>query len=1089
MKLLWCGLLVASVPGWAQNLSTINNLPSREFGQARLDSSLKSLTPNLVEGREFYGPSAIAFDTSVTPPILYVADSLNSRVLAWRNPAGLSRGNPADKVIGQRDFFTTIQQGPGRPGSDLPGGLARPVSLAVDSSGNLYVMDAANNRILRYPAPFSQTGDVVVVDLVIGQTSTTSGIQPGNPVSASTLSLNLTAAGVAIGGIAFDPQGNLWATDAGNHRVLRYPKAALNQVPPKINPAADAVIGQRDAFSNVIPDNDPSNNQKTLSTVRFPVSLSVDPSGGLYVADTYGRVLYYPNPGPNTSATRLLGILPDAVPGQAPLLYPNQYSLAGGTQAGQSNDSPHCVFTYQGKVFVCDTSAHRVARYESPNEWSPATPTTTSPSIATTVGQLGSLTNGCDSARVTCTRANRGLAEPDATTLNLPVGGVFDPSGNLWIADFGNNRVLSYLPSDIYSYPSATKVLGQIDSSSNQADAFNHNAPNLVEGREVWVANGSLIGGGIVVDKSANPPHLYIADTFNNRILGFNDARVVGTDIRSVLTTKADFVIGQPDLYRTTRNCTVTSLNAPCTGDPQVPNDTGLFFPIGLALDAQGNLYVADSGNGRVLRFPKPFDHASGIQRAELVLGQLGFGQPDLTTGQRTMRSPFGLVVFNNGNLGVSDILDNRVLIFRKSGGDFVNGQPASAVVGQPGFSSIGVPPQPTSASLNIPLGLAADDNDRLYVCDFLNNRIVIYSNEGSLTQGDASRFQEPNISQPTGITLAPLGDGLTQRTIWVSGGAIYHLRRFDDMLPGQSNVTESIQLQVTATAIGLDSFSNLIVAESSNRITFYFQKLVYRNAANATSGNLQQVAPGMMMYVTSSLANITAQSTGGNLNPPWSSLVSGLQVLVNGVPAPIFNVSPPLIFIQVPIGTPTSGTAEFLVTRPATGEILAAGTFIMTPAAPGFFTSNAQGTGQIAATNFSDGSVNGPDHPAARGDILTVWMTGQGPGFQGATPLDGQGASGLLTSDKPVVFVNATQLPDANVIASAMTVYPGAWIINIKIPDGPGSPGCAGTAPSCDIPIWVRMRDTFSFYGGTATIGVDKNLSGTALTTFRLKQ
>ncbi|HSP66594.1 MAG TPA: hypothetical protein VLN48_02630, partial [Bryobacteraceae bacterium] len=1027
MKLLWCSLLVASVPAWSQNVATINELPSREFGHARLDAPIKSLAPNLVEGRELNGPSAIAFDTSVTPPILYVADTFNSRVLAWRNPAGLTKGNPADKVIGQRDSFTTIQQGPGRPGSDLPGGLARPVGLAVDSSGNLYVMDAANNRILRYPAPFSQTGDVLIVDLVIGQTSTTSGIQPVTPVSASTLNLNIPSNGIYLGGIGFDPQGNLWATDAGNHRVLRYAKAVLNQAPPKNNPAADAVIGQRDAFSNVSPDTDPTNNQKTLSTLRFPISLSLDPSGGLYVADSYSRVLYYTSPGPSAIASRVLGVLPDAVPGQAPVLYPNQYSLGGGNQAGQPTDSPRCIFTYQGKVFVCDTFAHRVARYESPAQWSPATPSTPSPAIATVVGQLNSLTNGCDNARLTCTRPNRGLAEPDATTLSFPLGGVFDPSGNLWISDFGNNRVLSYPPNDIFAYASATKVLGQIDSSASQADAFNHNAPNLVEGREVWVSNSGILGGAIVVDKNSNPPHLYIADTFNNRILGFRDARVVGADVRSVLATKADIVIGQPDLFRTTKNCTVTSLNAPCTGDPETPNDTGLSQPIGLALDAQGRLYVADSGNGRVLRFPAPFEHALGIQRAELVLGQLGFGLPDLTTSQRTMRSPYGLVVFTNGNVGVSDTSDNRVLIFRKpaGGGDFVSGQPASAVVGQSSFSTASVPAQPTPASLNGPLGLAADDSDRLHICDFRNGRVLIFSNEGTLFQGDASRVQI-SVSQPVGIVVMPLGDGITQRTIWVAGGGVYHIRRFDDLKGDATDITETIQPISAAIGIGLDSFNNLIIAETANRISFYFQKLVYRNAANSTSGNLQQVAPGMMMYVAKNVGNITADATPV-LSPPWDSTVSGLQVLVNGVPSPIFQVAPPLIFIVVPIGAPTSGTSEFLITRPATGEILAAGTFLMTPAAPGFFTSNAQGTGQIAATNFSDGSVNGPQHPVARGEILTVWLTGQGPGFQGSAPPDGQGASGLLTSEKPVVIVNGTALPDANVIASAMTVYPGA--------------------------------------------------------------
>jgi uncharacterized protein (TIGR03437 family) len=160
-----------------------------------------------------------------------------------------------------------------------------------------------------------------------------------------------------------------------------------------------------------------------------------------------------------------------------------------------------------------------------------------------------------------------------------------------------------------------------------------------------------------------------------------------------------------------------------------------------------------------------------------------------------------------------------------------------------------------------------------------------------------------------------------------------------------------------------------------------------------------------------------------------------------------------------------------------------------MTPAAPGFFTSNAQGTGQIAATNFSDGSVNGPQHPIARGDILTLWLTGQGPGFQGPTPVDGQPASGLLTDVSPLVSVNLQTLPSGNVLGSAMTVYPGAWIINIKIPDGPGSPSCGGTAASCDIPIYVRMRDTYSYYGGTGTVGVDRVLQVPALTTFRLKQ
>jgi uncharacterized protein (TIGR03437 family) len=383
------------------------------------------------------------------------------------------------------------------------------------------------------------------------------------------------------------------------------------------------------------------------------------------------------------------------------------------------------------------------------------------------------------------------------------------------------------------------------------------------------------------------------------------------------------------------------------------------------------------------------------------------------------------------------------------------------------------------------------DDTDRLYICDFRNSRIVEFPSESGLTQGDSYRAKV-DISQPVGIVVIPPGEGFTQRTIWVAGGSLYHVRRFDDQLGNSTDITEIIQSSSLsgALAVGLDSFNNLIVGESANRISFYFPKLVYRNAADSTSGNLQQVAPGMMAYAAKNVGSFTAD-TSPLLDPPWSTLVSGLQVQVNGILAPIVQVAPPLVFFVVPIGAPTSGTAEFLVTRPATGEIVAAGTFAMTQAAPGLFTSNAQGTGQIVASNFADNSANGAQHPAARGDIITLWLTGQGPGFQGAPPPDGQPASGLQTDVKPLVYVNGASIPDSNVLGSAMTVYPGVWIVNIKIPDGPGSPGCAGTAPSCDIPIWVRMRDFYSYFGGTSTIGLDRTLTVPAgtMTTFRLKQ
>src|SRR5713226_8281677 len=122
--------------------STIfNPAPSRIVGQALLQQSgvLTATGVNVVEGRELNRPFGIALDTSVSPPILYVADFGNNRVLAWKNAFGFTKGDTADLAIGQRDLISTAPQGPG-PGT-LSTGLFGPTGIAVDKKGALYVID------------------------------------------------------------------------------------------------------------------------------------------------------------------------------------------------------------------------------------------------------------------------------------------------------------------------------------------------------------------------------------------------------------------------------------------------------------------------------------------------------------------------------------------------------------------------------------------------------------------------------------------------------------------------------------------------------------------------------------------------------------------------------------------------------------------------------------------------------------------------------------------------------------------------------------------------------------------------------------
>src|SRR5579872_380016 len=405
MKLLWRFVLIASVPVWAQVSPTINGLPSREFGQTTLLNPPTSGAPNLIEGRELNQPLGIAISPSGGP--LYVADTNNHRVLAWRNPASLKNGAQADLVIGQRDF---VSNSPGGPGTNLTSGLTLPSSVAVDSAGNLYVLDNGNNRIVRYPNPFNQTTSPFSIDLVIGQKTQSSGnvANENNPKpSSKTLSFspNRTFLRAAI---ALDAQGNLWVADAGNNRVLRFPVSQLAAA--TIEPFADLVLGQSDFLSNGSPTC--GSCQGVTSVLLQPQSLAFDGTGALYVADGYARVLYYPNPTVGLGAAQVLGQVPPPAAEQQ-VTFPNAYSLGGSSSLNaQSLNAPLAVFATGNQVFVADTLANRVVRYTAPSQFvrSDLTP---SPRIEGVIGQPD-LVSG---------KVNHGLIEPDASSLSAPLGG------------------------------------------------------------------------------------------------------------------------------------------------------------------------------------------------------------------------------------------------------------------------------------------------------------------------------------------------------------------------------------------------------------------------------------------------------------------------------------------------------------------------------------------------------------------------------------------------------------------------------------------------------------------------------------------
>ncbi len=222
---------------------------------------------------------------------------------------------------------------------------------------------------------------------------------------------------------------------------------------------------------------------------------------------------------------------------------------------------------------------------------------------------------------------------------------------------------------------------------------------------------------GAVLDTSVTPAHLYVADTLNNRILGYKNF----TNLQN--GQPADLVIGQPDFNR-------IIVNYP-SNNTATPTVSSLFQPTGLAIDNAGNLYVADTGNNRVLRFPAPYKSGvTALESADLVLGQASFTSQIGDATSSTMNSPVSVALnsgaFNasstSGFLVVADPPKNRVLLFSKP---FTSGQTATLVIGQPNFT--GDAPSGSSSGLSSPRGVAVDSQDHILVADTCNARVQIF--------------------------------------------------------------------------------------------------------------------------------------------------------------------------------------------------------------------------------------------------------------------------------------------------------------------------------------------------------------------------
>ena len=628
------------------------------YGQGGSMTTSEPIKGGLSAASLFF-PIGVAVDGSGG---LYVADMMNNRVLYI--PAG---GTTATRVYGQGGSFTSSTANNGGVNANSLNFNNNTMSagggVVLDGSGNLYVADTYNNRVLYF------TVGSTTATRVYGQggdfTTNTShgGFDPTNLYNPLQCYTDPTLSANSLNhpyGLALDGSGNLYVADTWNSRVLYYPAGTTT---------ATRLYGQGGSYTSCLPNDIAST--PNADSLALPMGLALDGSGDLYVADTQNnRVLHYP--AGSTTA--------EAVYGQGGS-FTSTTANNGGVSANSLNTPSGLAADSSGNLYVSDTASNRVLYY-------PAGSTT-----ATAVyGQGGSLTSN--------TNNNGGIS---ANSLADPFGLALDSFGSLFVADTVNNRVLKYYATSVNPGTPSMEMTGNGNpitngslspSPTNGTDFGNTVYPLGTVSHTFTIlnsgtANLNLTDYALVTVSGSNAGDFSVTVLPSTPIgSGFSWTTFTVQFAPSALGTRSAVVnIGSDDSDNNPFSFAIQGTGVPASRTTAVrvygqggsmttgiPNNGGLnaaslYFPIGVAVDGSGGLYVAEDGNNRVLYIP------SGSTAATRVYGQGGsftsssannggVSANSLNFNNNTTSAGGGVVVDSSGNLYVADTYNNRVLYF-----------------------------------------------------------------------------------------------------------------------------------------------------------------------------------------------------------------------------------------------------------------------------------------------------------------------------------------------------------------------------------------------------------------------------------------
>ncbi len=554
--------------------------------------------------------------------------------------------------------ITTVA-GNGSPGFSGDGGPATSAeigspnfnsSVALDSTGNLYIPDYTSNRVRKV-----SNG---VITTVAGTGSPGSGGDNGPATSAQ---LNGPT------GVAVDSAGNLYIADTLNHRIRKVTNGVIT-----------TMAGNGTQGSNG------DNGSATSAQLNSPENVCVDSAGNLYVTGLDDRVRRVANGVITTFAgTGTIG-----------------FSGDNGPAAGAQLDAPEAVgVDTAGNVYIADSQNERIRKVangiittiagggSSVGDNGP-------PSGAQLYAPYGLAVDAANDLYIADGRNNRirrvsngvitttaGSGTADAggyagdngaatsAQLDIPTGVAVDTSGNVYILDSVNARLRRV----------SNGVITTVAGDGNPGFSGD-NGPAAT-------AQLGANANGVAVDLSGN---VYIADTGNNRIRKVANGLITtvagngapgysgdnGPATNAALNSPYGVAVdaggslyiadGGNSCIRKVTNGVITTIAG--TGKPGYSGDNGpatsaqLSSPAGLAVDSAGSLYIADQGNPSFVR-----KVAGGIITTIAGNGTFGFSGDGGPATNASFSLATGIAIDSTGNIYVSDNLNDRVRLLTPS--------------------------------------------------------------------------------------------------------------------------------------------------------------------------------------------------------------------------------------------------------------------------------------------------------------------------------------------------------------------------------------------------------------------------------------